>query len=205
MKADNAESVLIGEGWEILASQHLDSGWVWRMPPNPEVLQYTLPWVINTSAVPVDMGLANKYVILGLRLAIVAGGLENGKSLSDFPEFAAHIRRLTDFRKKTEQFWFEGSFQDDIGLQASGAFAKVYQTDQRVAIMAANLSEEASTFQFDLDGSRYGIEPASFSLISSNGKSEEKISERKGSTVVGSIPLEPFELAAVIFEKRKPG
>ena len=203
MKADNPDAVLIGEGWEILASQHLDSGWVWRMPPNPEVLQYTLPWVINTSAVPVDMGLANKYVILGLRLAIVAGGLENGKNLSDFPEFAAHIQHLTDFRKKTEEFWVEGSFQDDIGLEASGAFAKVYQTEQRIAIMAANLTEEGSTLQFDLDGSRFGIEPTSYSLISSSGTSEVKFSARKGSTLVGSTPLGPFELAAVIFEKRK--
>jgi hypothetical protein len=203
MKADNPDAVLIGEGWEILASQHLDSGWVWRMPPNPEVLQYTLPRVINTSAVPVDMGLANKYVILGLRLAIVAGGLENGKNLSDFPEFAAHIRRLVDFRKKTEPFWVEGSFQDDIGLQASGAFAKVYQTDRRVAIMAANLTEEGSTFQFDFDGSRFGIEPASYSLITSNGTSEEKSPAKNGSTLAGSTLLGPFELAAVIFEKKK--
>jgi len=202
MRADNPDVVLIGEGWEVLASQFLDSGWVWRMPPNPEVLQYTLPWVINTSAVPVDIGLANKYVILGLRLAIVAGGLENGKNLSDFPEFAAHILRLADFRKKTEEFWVKGSFQDEIGLQASGAFAKVYQTDQRVAIMAANLTEEGSTFQFDFDGSRFGIEPVSYSLITSSGASEEKISERKGSNLNGSIPLEPFGLAAVIFERR---
>jgi hypothetical protein len=202
MKADNVAAVLIGEGWEILASQFLDSGWVWRLPPNPEVLQYTLPWVINTSAVPIDMGLANKYVILGLRLAIVAGGLENGKNLSDFPEFAAHIRRLTEFREKTEQFWVEGSFLDDIGLQASGAFAKVYQVGQRIAIMAANLTAEAATLQFDLDGSRFGVEPASYSLISSRGTSEVKFSSRKCTIIAGSTSLEPFELAAVIFEKR---
>ncbi len=205
MKSDNADAVLIGEGWEILASQFLDSGWVWRTPPNPEVLQYTLPWVINTCAVPIDMGLANKYVILGLRLAIVAGGLENGKNLSDFPEFAAHIRRLSDFRKKTESFWVEGSFQDDIGIKASGAFAKVYQTDQRVAIMAANLTEEGSIFQFYLEGSRFGIEQASYSMISSTGMNEVKLPARKGNFLVDSIPLGPFELAAVIFEKRKPG
>lgn len=205
MKADNPEAILIGEGWEILASQHLDSGWVWRMPPNPEVLQYTLPWVINTSAVPVDMGLANKYVILGLRLAIIAGGLENGKSLSDFPVFAAHIRRLAEFRKKTEEFWVNGSFEDDIGLMASGAFAKVYETEQHVAIMAANLTEDGSTFQFDFDMSRYGVETESYSLITSNGGNEEKIAAKKENILKGSIPLEPFELAAVIFEKRKAG
>lgn len=203
MRADNPDAVLIGEGWEILASQHLDSGWVWRMPPNPEVLQYTLPWVINTSAVPVDMGLANRYVILGLRLAIVAGCLENGKSLSDFPEFAAHIRRLADFRGKTEEFWVNGSFEDDIGLMATGAFAKVYQTDRRVAIMAANLTGDGSTFQFEIGAHHYGIETTSFSLISSSGQSEERIAARGESSLSGSTLLGPFEMAAVIFEKRK--
>ncbi len=62
MKADNPAAVLIGEGWEVIASQHLDSGWVWRVPANPEVLRYTLPWVNNTSAVEVDPGLANRYL-----------------------------------------------------------------------------------------------------------------------------------------------
>ena len=205
MKADNADAVLFGEGWEILASQHLDSGWVWRTPPNPEVLQYTLPWVINTSAVAIDLGLANKYVILGLRLAIVAGGLENGKKLSDFPEFADHIRRLTEFRKKTEAFWVKGSFRDGIGLHVSGAFAKVYQTDRQVAIMTANLTADRPTVQFHLDGSRYSIASASYSLISSNGKDEEEKAARKGNTLHGAMPLEPFEMAAIIFERRKAG
>ena len=71
--------------------------------------------------------------------------------------------------------------------------------------MAANLTEEASTLQFDFDGSRFGIEPENYSLISSRGTSEVKLAARKGSTLVGSTPLEPFELAAVIFEKRKAG
>lgn len=205
MKADNPSAVLIGEGWEVLASQHLDSGWVWRMPPNPEVLQYTLPWAINTSAVAVDPGLANKYVVVGLRLAIVAGGLENGKSLSDFPDFAAHILRLVEFRKKTGQFWVDGVFRDDIGLTASGAFAKVYETDKQVAIVAANLTGDSSSFQFDLDGSRYGVDTEAYTLISSGGRSEEQPAAKKGGLVSGSIPLAAYEMAAVIFEKRKNG
>jgi hypothetical protein len=203
MNADNPNAVLIGEGWEVLASQYLDSGWVWRTPPNPEVLQYTLPWVINTSAVPVNRGLANKYVILGLRLAIVAGGLENGKTLSDFPEFATHILGLANFKKKTEEFWVEGYFQDDLGLRASGAFAKIYQTNRGVAIMAANLTEERSAFQFELIGSRFGIEAASFSLVTSSGREESRSAEVDGSTLKSSTSLEPFEMAAMIFAKQK--
>ncbi|MGA7343331.1 MAG: DUF6259 domain-containing protein [Terracidiphilus sp.] len=201
MKADNPDAVLIGEGWEVLSSQHLDSGWVWRVPPNPEVLRYTLPWVVNTSAVEVDAGLANRYFVLGLQLAIVAGGLENGKKLSDFPEFAGHVKRLAGFHNNTERFWVGGSFQDDIGLQVSGAFAKLYQTSREVAIMAANLNEVASAFTFDLDVSRYGIKTAEYSVISSSGSSEEGSAIRQGSVLHGSRYLAPFEVAAIVFQR----
>ena len=96
----------------------------------------------------------------------------------------------------------DGSFEDDIGLIASGAFAKVYQTDQHVAIMAANLTEDGSTFQFDFDVSRYGVETESYSLIASNGGNEEKIAARKERTLSGSTQLAPFEMAALIFKKQ---
>lgn len=201
MKADNPDAVLIGEGWEVLSSQFLDSGWVWRVPPNPEVLQYTLPWVINTSAVPVDPGLANKYLILGLRLAIVAGGLENGKKLSDFPEFSEYIKRVAAFRKTTERFWVEGSFRDDIGLQFSGAFAKIYQTDREVAIMAANLGEEASTFTFDLDTSQYGINSETYSHIATIGNAGEETAAHQNGVLHGSTSLEPYGMAALVFRR----
>lgn len=201
MKADNPDAILIGEGWEVLASQHLDSGWVWRMPPNPEVLQYTLPWAINTSAVTVDRGLANRYLILGLRLAIVAGGLENGKKLSDFPEFAEHIRRVTEFRHKTEEFWVQGSFQDDIGLRASGAMAKVYTTKGRVAIMAADVNGHVSRLEFEIDGAQYGVRSASYSFLSSTGSHEEKLALKRGHALHGTIQIAPFEMVALIFER----
>src|SRR5580700_4863137 len=82
-----------------------------------------------------------------------SGGLENGKKLSDFPEFSRYIKRMAAFRKTTERFWVGGSFRDDIGLKSSGAFAKVYQTDREVAIVVANLGDEAAPFAFDLDAS----------------------------------------------------
>jgi Domain of unknown function (DUF6259) len=199
MTEDDPDSVLIGEGWEVLSSQHLDSGWVWRVPPNPEVLRYTLPWVVNTSAVEVDPSMANRYLILGLQLAIVAGGLENGKNLSDFPDFAGHIKRVAAFRKQTEQFWIDGSFQDDLGLQASGGFAKVYEAGGDVAIMAAELEGKESTFRFGLDTSRYAISDNAYSVISSERASSAGIANAEGGAIRGNLQLKPYELAAVIF------
>ena len=201
MKADNPGAVLIGEGWEVLSSQHLDSGWVWRVQPNPEVLLYTLPWVINTAAVQVDRGLANRYFILGIRLAIVAGGIENGKNLSDFPEFAEHVKRLADFRNQTVQFWVDGTFQDDIGLRATGAFAKIYQTKEKVAIMAANLQEQASDLSSLIDPSLYGIKTPEYSVITSSGKNEQGVANLEGNSLKVSRALGPCEMVAIVFER----
>ncbi len=140
-------------------------------------------------------------LVLGLRLAIVAGGLENGKKLSDFPEFAERIRRIAEFRKKTEQFWVDGSFYDDIGLQSKGCFAKVYQTNQEVAIMVANLDEVASSFTFRLDGSHYGIHSNEYSVISSSGNIDAGYAPQQDGTLGASRPLEPYEMAAIVFRK----
>jgi hypothetical protein len=201
MKVDNPGAVLIGEGWEVLSSHHLDSGWVWRVPPNPEVLRYTLPWVINTSAVEVDRGVANRYFVLGLQLAIVAGGLENGKNLSDYPEFAAYVRRVAAFRKKTEQLWVDGTFQDDLGLRSSGGFAKVYRSSDEIAVMAAELTGNPSSFAFALDAERYGIEDSTYSTISLSGNSNTEKATALHGTFSGILPLQPYELLAILFRK----
>lgn len=199
MKADNPDSLLIGEGWEVLSSQHLDCGWVWRVQPNPEVLRYTLPWVINAAAVNVDQGLANRYFILGIHLAIVAGGIESGKNLSDFPEFAEHIKRLSAFRKNTQPFWTDGTYQDDLGLRASGAFAKIYQTDREVAILAANLQESNSVFNCRLDSSLHRVSAPGYSVISSTGENNIGVADQKQSGLSISRPLGPYEVVAVVF------
>ena len=201
MKEDNADSVLIGEGWEVLSSQYLDSGWVWRVPPNPEVLCYTLPWVVNTSAVEVDRGVANRYLILGLRLAIVAGGLENGKKLSDYSEFAAYIQRVVAFRSKTEKFWVDGTFQDDLGLRSSGGFAKLYQSGNEFAVMAAELEGIGSSLTFAFDASRYGVENKTCTMISSTGKTDTAIAAADHGALSVTCMLEPYELIAIVFRR----
>jgi len=145
--------------------------------------------------------LANRYFILGIRLAIVAGGIENGKNLSDFPEFAEHVKRLAGFRTQTEQFWVDGTFQDDIGLQATGAFAKIYQTNERVVIMAANLQEQVLNLSSLIDQSLYGIRTPEYSVISSNGKNEHGVANSEGKGLRVSRSLGAYEMVAVVFAR----
>jgi hypothetical protein len=169
------------------------------------VLRYTLPWVLNTVAVATDAGLANRYLVLGLQLAIIAGSQENGKSLSDFPGFAAHIKRVAAFRKDTQQFWVDGSFQDDIGLRTSGGFARVYQAGHEVAIMAANLDDKTTPFSFQLQATGYGITAKNYSVISSTGRSDSGTADAQDGALHGTRSLEPFELVAIVFQRENNG
>jgi hypothetical protein len=202
MRETNPNAILIGEGWNVVVSQGMDMGWSWVGPPNPEVFRYTLPWVFNAIATDVDRGQANKYFVLGIHLAIVAKSLENGKKLSDFPEFAQHLARLASFREKTERFWVNGAFQDDVGLSMSGAFGKVYTTSNEVAIMVGNLMDEAADASFELDLQQYGVPVMTYSLVSTSGRGENGKAEKSGTVLRGTQSLAPFEVIAVVFERQ---
>jgi len=204
MKEMNPNAILIGEGWNTVASQAMDMGWSWAVPPNPEIFRYTLPWVFNAIAISdADRGQANKYFVLGFHLAIVAKSLENGKKLSDFPEFAQHLARLASFHERTERFWVDGTFQDDVGLRVPGAFGKVYQTRNEAAIMIANLANQAVDASFELDSRRYGVTAVSYSTISSSGRSDKGRAEKGETVLKGTRSLGPYEVSAVVFERQE--
>ena len=201
MRKNNSGAILIGEGWDVLASQFADAGWLWRLPTNPEVSRYTLPWVIVAAATDVDPAQANKHFVLGFHLALVAKSLENGKKLSDFPEFAQHLIRLGSMRERVGRFWIDGTFQDDLGLRVTGAFGKVYQTREEAAIMLANLTSEAADARFELDSHRYAITSASFSTVSSSSGSDSGRAEKVETVLKGTRSLGPYEVMAVVFQR----
>ena len=203
MRAVNSNAILIGEGWNVVASQSMDLGWSWGSPPNPEIFRYTLPWVFNAIATDADPGQANKYFVLGIHLAVVAKSLENGKNLSDFPEFAKHLARLANFHDKTERFWVDGTFQDDIGLRVSGAFGKVYTMRNEIAIMIANLTSEAADASFELDCRRYDTTAGSYSMISSSGRSDNGRADMGESALKVTQSLAPYEVIAIVFGRRQ--
>ncbi len=202
MRQDNPKAILMGEGWEVLSSQVLDAGWCWSAPTNPEVYRYSLPWAIPAVAVQMDRAVANRYFVLGVHLALVAQGIENGKKLSDFPQFAQHIARLADLHKKTERFWTDGTFQDDIGLRVSQAFGKIYKTHDEVAVILANLKETTLTSSFELDSEHYKITNTAYTQTSTSGDGEEGSATKDGRLFKASVPLAPHEVAAVIFKQQ---
>ncbi len=193
---------LVGEGWELLASQSMDMGWVWSGQPNAEVFRYTLPWARVARAVHVDPGDANRNFILGIHLAIIPKGIESGKKLSDFPEFAQHVARLSSFRERTERFWVDGIFEDDLGLRLTGAFGKVYRTSTEVVVMIANLTGRPSNAKFELETRRHKIKGNSFAMISSIEHSSEGDAENGGDVLKVSKALGPYEVVAVVFPRQ---
>jgi len=201
MIKNNSGAVLMGEGWEVMSSQVLDAMWVWRLPANPEVFRYTLPWVTAAAALDVDRVQANKFMVLGLHMGIVAKSLENGKKLSDFPEFAEHLTRLVRLRNRTERFWTAGTFQDDIGLETRETFGKIYTTDHEAAIMMANLTDKTANSSFELDAPRYGIASPSYSLTSSDKNSEHLEATQDGASLKGTVSLEPYQVIAIVFRR----
>jgi hypothetical protein len=203
MHQKNPNWRLVGEGWELLASQGMDMGWVWSGQPNAEVLRYTLPWVRVARAVDVDPGDANRNFVLGVHLAVIPKGIESGKKLSDFPKFAEHMARLSEFQKRTERFWVNGVFEDDLGLKLSGGFGKIYKTPTEVALMIANLASRPSDANFELDSRRHDIDGISYSIVSSNWHNEEASAEKIGNQLKVSKSLRPYEVIAVVFSRRR--
>jgi hypothetical protein len=201
MRERNPNWRLVGEGWELLASQSMDMGWVWSGESNAEVFRYTLPWAKVARAVDVDPSDANRHLVLGVHLAIIPKGIESGKKLSDFPEFAQHVASLVDFRKKTERFWVDGIFADDLGLKVVGAFGKIYRTPDEVSVMIANLTNQPSTANFELNSLYYNIESTSFSVVSSRGDISQRSAERLDGVLKGNMTLSGYEVMAVIFQR----
>ncbi len=201
MRENDHDAILIGEGCEVLASQVLDAGWVWRTPSNPEVFRYTLPWTIVACAIDVDRGLANQYFVLGLHLAIVAKGIENGKQLSDFPEFAQHITHLASFRDRAVGYLVDGTFKDDLGLQITGAFGKVYENQDELAVILANTTNQPVNAVFQLDSQRYHIQNPGFNTISSTQPNESGKAGHVGTMLKAERSLGAFEVLAVVFRR----
>ncbi len=199
----NPDAILIGEGIELLSSQVLDLGWCWtfrrdglntRGPSNPEVMRYTLPWYRFAMPLDDDIETANQWFVLGMHLAIVPRSLESGKTLSEFPEFAAHISRLVKLYDQLESFLIDGRFMDTVGLSIEGAFARVYLTDTQVAVVIANLGDKSATCRFTLDTDFYGVTDPGYCWHSI----EDTDSPRYHET---SVQLHPCEVGAAVFER----
>jgi hypothetical protein len=206
----NPDAILIGEGFEMLASQVLDLGWCWtqrykakgaRRQFSTEVMRYALPWSRLALPLDDDIPTANEWFVLGLHLAIVPRSLESGKLLSDFPAFAGHVASLVRLSADLEAFLVDGRFMDTVGLTAQGAFARVYIANGGLAVLIANLEDQPATCRFTLDGVCYGLADRAYRWRSCQGADTSSAARAQANHFVGEIALAPYEVGAAIFQR----
>lgn len=169
----DSDAIVIGEGAEIVTSQHVDLGWHWEFRekdgplqlPNPEVARYTLPQLRFGLPLADDIPTANRWFALGLYLAVIPRGLESGKRLSSFPRFAEHLSRLVVLRSRLERTLVHGTFVDDVGITAEGALAKAYATHDELAVVVVNVVSDACRATIRIDRNRWAC--AADTIVSS--------------------------------------
>jgi hypothetical protein len=208
LREANPNALLISEGIELLASQAVDLGWSWveRRKPNPsqsnpEVSRYTLPWFTFALPLDDDVAAANHWFALGVHLAFIPRSLESGKKLSDFPEFARHLRRLIELRHRQRRRLSIDRFIDDVGINSAGAFVCAYAGATELAVVAANLSDMKSIAEIEIDANHHDLQGTSFQKDSTESDQLVGQAERRGSATCWKQTLQPYEVAVYIFER----
>ena len=210
MRQNDPQALLIGEGAEMRATQYYDLCWLWNVwglensiAYPVEILRYSLPWVRLAIALDDNIGLANRFFVMGIYLAFFNRNWHcQTVKLSDWPEFARHIKKLANLRKVLLEFFVDGEFMDDLGLQCQGGCAKVYQRPDRVAVLVAETEGRRQRTTIQLDGSRYNISAASgqCQFVELSGERHPHSAKRSGNGQLKvEINLEPWETGALIF------
>jgi len=204
LEAVDADSRLIAEGMEIRSSQQADLLWCWtdRLKPgrrqsHPEVWRYTLPGAPIALTIDDDLPTANRWFAQGVHLAIVPRSLESGKRLSDFPEFAAHVRRLIALRAACGDDLAIERYVDTVGIIASEAVATGYRGPDVLVLVVANVRDEPVTASVGVDASRHRVTTGTAGTRSSLGTVGETGVAGDGDQLRVTLPLEPFEVQVV--------
>lgn len=212
MRANDPNAMLIGEGTELVATQYCDLNWTWNnwgfdVKQNywPEIQRYTLPWIQWAISLDDNWGLANKYFVLGIYLALFTRNYHSTSAkLSEWPEFALHIKKLARLRKLLADFMVDGQFKDDVGMRSTNAFARIYQRDERLAVLVAELEGRAQQVEILLDGERYKIQqkPAQCERIDLTGERHvHPFRVEKEGRIRVQFPLTPWEIQVLIFSR----
>jgi hypothetical protein len=213
LRQNDPQALLIGEGAEMRATQHYDLCWLWNVwgldstfDYSIEMLRYSLPWVRIAIAIDDNIGLANRLFVMGIYLALFNRNWHcQTAKLSDWPEFAQHIKKLANLRKVLLDFLLDGRFMDDLGLRCKVGYARVYERADRVAVVVAETEGKAQRTSIELDAFRYQISQAStqcqFVDFAGEQRPQSARRSRSGQLRV-EINLEAWQIGALIFSRQ---
>jgi hypothetical protein len=129
VKKANPAGVLLGENPSELMNQYVDSTWIFEGGALPlstlTTLRYSWPWAtVPTRSVATNLGHANEAFMMNAPLDIF-------DDLTKYPEYAAHLKRLSMLKKAALDFFYQGDFSDQDGFSLSSAQKEVMAKSYR--------------------------------------------------------------------------
>ncbi len=157
VRETGSEAYVIGEITDAHGLQHIDLMWNWNWSDRdarPEVIRYTFPEALQLWVVDRQPEVLSRAFVLGFLMALTTHQLE--KSLEEYPEFGQRVAELARLRQVTAEYTAYGRYRDEIGLQAEGALAKVYDSPAGLAVVLGNLDPESRRVRLALDPTAHG-------------------------------------------------
>ncbi len=186
---------VIGEQCDLFAMAHINVNWSWGWSNlAPEVILYTLPeallcWVVDRQ--PKEL---NRAFAMGCLAALTTGQAE--ESIAAYPEFGSRVRALAELRKRCAGYTVLARFRDILGIRAENALAYVYECDQGLGVVIAEVNGRVVEATVELDTSILGRSPKGRPTIHlMNGEDMEFSGTRKGDRLTLKIDLQPLEVA----------
>ncbi len=194
------DGVMIVECMNDFAGQWADGAWSWSMLEFPEPILYSLPWILFSSELDaLEYKEANTCFAYKINMDLrINGGYE---CVTEYPEFADHLRRLGDLRRRIKPYYVHGRFRDREGLDAvipEGVLATVYRAsgDQAACVVLAETAGRDVSLSMNIS-----LPVAPRATWYSVFGEEEKVD------VTGTVTasLRPYEVRALCLDRATPG
>ena len=193
VRSSSKNSVVISEGFSDVVSQFCDASWNWQQMENPEVVRYSLPWILYSHETDaLEYGKVNDCFAHGLLLDLKIDGGDG--SIGSYPKFRDHVKALAELKPKSKSYVY-GDFRDEEGIEYTrndGIIMKSYShATEGWAVVAANTTptEKRADFTCNL------FQGQANSYYSYGASSLEKMNGVK------KLNLKPYEV--VIFTEQK--
>ena len=152
LSENDPNSLMIGEGCEVFASQWIDLWMSWYTSFKPvERTAYAFPHTMNSWVVDSNIAQASRAFALGLYLCLTTHGIE--ETLDAEPALAEHVRKLAALRKRCAERTCLARFRHTRGLDLTldeGVSAYAYDSGEGPAVIVA-AGEKGGSAKIDID------------------------------------------------------
>ena len=150
----NPNAVIISEGFSDLVSRYCDGSWNWFQLENPEIVRYSLPWIIYSHEIDaLEYANANRCFANGILFDLKINGGDN--SIEEFPEFQQHILRLARLKPRLKNTYVDGDFRDEENVVYSRDTSVVVKryagSSGETSLLVANCRNARRIFDFECD------------------------------------------------------